>query len=100
MTYNTTIRNHLSEPIRVEEPDVAGPLAVFPLFGPDPGQQYLSLAKAREHGVRVGEDDRGASVRDIVVHNSGEAPVLLYEGEEVLGAQQNRTFDVTVLAPA
>ncbi len=95
----TTIRDHLSEPIRVEAPDVAGPLAVFPLFGPEPSEQYLSLAKGRALGVKIGEDDRGASVRDIVVQNGAETPVLLYEGEEVLGAQQNRTFDVSVLVP-
>ncbi len=100
MSSNTTIRDHLSEPIRVEDPDVAGPLAVFPLFGPEPSEQYVSLAKGRGLGVRVGEDDRGASVRDIVVQNRAEVSVLLYEGEEVLGAQQNRTFDVSVLVPA
>ena len=100
MSSNTTIRDHLSEPIRVEDPDVAGPLAVFPLFGPEPGEQFVSLAKGRDLGVKVGEDERGASVRDIVVQNRAEVSVLLYEGEEVLGAQQNRTFDVSVLVPA
>jgi hypothetical protein len=38
-------------------------------------------------------------VNDLVVANPGDEPVLLYEGEEVLGAQQNRTFDVSVLVP-
>jgi hypothetical protein len=36
----------------------------------------------------------------LLVENPTEARVLLYEGEEVLGAQQNRTFDVTVLVAA
>jgi hypothetical protein len=39
-------------------------------------------------------------VNDLVVLNPTECNVLLYEGEEVLGAQQNRTFDVSVLVPA
>ena len=42
----------------------------------------------------------GAEVGDLVVHNPLELPVLLYEGEEVQGAQQNRTVDVSVLVPA
>lgn len=100
MDTTTTIRNHLSEPLTVGEPDVAGPLAVFPVFGPELSEQYVSLKQGRELGVRIGEEDRGASVRDIVVQNRTDTPVLLYEGEEVLGAQQNRTLDVTVLVAA
>ena len=45
----------------------------------------------------VKELEDGASVNDLVVANPTDATVLLYEGEEVLGAQQNRTFDVSVL---
>ena len=43
---------------------------------------------------------RARSVNDLLVENPTDKPVLLYEGEEVLGAQQNRTFDVTVLVAA
>ena len=39
-------------------------------------------------------------MNDLVVHNPLDAQVLLYEGEEVLGAQQNRTFDVSALVAA
>src|SRR3712207_8026965 len=51
----------------------------------------------RSHGFRVHELDVGASVNDLTVVNPLGTPVLLYDGEEVLGAQQNRTFDVSVL---
>jgi hypothetical protein len=50
--------------------------------------------------VKLGEREGGASVRDLVVQNPTDVSVLLYEGEEVLGAQQNRTFDVSVLVAA
>jgi hypothetical protein len=50
--------------------------------------------------VKLTELPGGASVRDLVVENPTSLPVLLFEGEEVLGAQQNRTFDVSVLVPA
>ncbi len=50
--------------------------------------------------MSVGELEGGASVNDLFVHNPTDKPVLLFEGEEVLGAQQNRTFDVPVLVGA
>ena len=95
-----TLSTFLAKPLRVGDPDVAGNLAVFPLFGPAPTLEYLSFAQGRAVGVSVGELDGGASVNDLFVHNPGEVPVLLFEGEEVLGAQQNRTFDVPVLVDA
>jgi hypothetical protein len=98
--HTTTIRNHLSEPLTVGEPDVAGSLAVFPLFGGGIDEEFQSFACARGRGARIGELDTHASVNDLVVENSTAEAVLLYEGEEVLGAQQNRTFDVTVLVAA
>lgn len=94
------IHDFLEEPLRVGEPDVAGALAVFPLFGPEPRQAYVAFAQAREHGVRVVEREQRASVNELVVENPTDLPVLLYEGEEVLGAQQNRIFDISVLVAA
>jgi hypothetical protein len=42
----------------------------------------------------------GGNVNDLVIVNPTDLPVLVYEGEEVLGAQQNRIFDVSVLVAA
>src|SRR3954470_19961804 len=95
-----TLHDHLAEPLRVGAPDVRGPLAVFPLFGPPPRLDYRSFAQASALGVSITELEGGASVNDLFVVNPLDKPVLLYEGEEVLGAQQNRTFDVSVLVPA
>src|SRR4051794_22205965 len=86
--------------IRIGEPDVCGPLAVYPLFGPEPTLEYLSFAQAIGLGMTVKELDAGASVNDLLVINTTDKNVLLYEGEEVLGAQQNRTFDVSILVAA
>jgi hypothetical protein len=97
---NLRIEKYLAEPVVVGEPDVAGPLAVFPLFGAEPKERYVSFAEGRSLGMKLGELEGGASVRDLVVDNPTDVGVLLYEGEEVLGAQQNRTFDVTVLVAA
>ena len=78
----------------------AGSLTVFPVFGPDPILTYRSFAHASELGAFVKELEGGASVQDLVVANPTELPLLVYEGEEVLGAQQNRTFDSSVLVAA
>lgn len=94
------IEDFLSEPPRIGEPDVAGPLAVFPIFGPDPQRQYVAFAQGCERGVRVLEHKERASVNDLVIENPTDLPVLLYEGEEVIGAQQDRIFDISVLVPA
>jgi hypothetical protein len=39
-------------------------------------------------------------VNDLLVRNPLDVAVLLYEGEEMRGAQQDRTLDVSVLVPA
>lgn len=84
----------------VGAPDVAGPLAVFPLHAPGAPPRYLSLAEGTARGLRVTELPDGASVGDLLVANPLDLPVLLYEGEELVGAQQNRTVDAAVLVPA
>jgi len=91
-----TIADHLSAPIEVGDPDTAGTLTVYPLFGPAVALDYLAYAAAHEQ-VAITELEGGASVNDLVVQNTGDRDVLLYEGEEVLGAQQNRVLDVSVL---
>ena len=63
-----------------------------------PRLEYVAFAQGCARGVtrqgarrrRVGQRPRRRATRPT-------ADVLLYEGEEVLGAQQNRTFDVSVL---
>ena len=95
-----TIDTFLAEPLRVGAPDVHGALAVFPLFAGPPRLHYVAFADGCVRGLAVKELANGASVNDLTVVNPTDVHVLLYEGEEVLGAQQNRTFDVSVLVAA
>lgn len=97
---SVTIDELLQQPLEVGEPDVLDSLAVFPVFGPSPRLDYASFSEGFDRGVAVKEIESGAAVNDLVVVNGSAIPVLLYEGEEVLGAQQNRAFDVTVLVQA
>jgi len=94
------LQEHLAERLRLGDPDVHGPLAVFPIFGPAPWVEYLSFAQGRAHGAAIKELEHHAEVNDLLVLNPTDHAILLYEGEEVLGAQQNRTFDVSVLVGA
>jgi hypothetical protein len=81
-------------------PAVAGPLAVFPVHGDDAGLEFRAFAEAAALGATVTELPSVASVNDLLVRNPLEVALLLYEGEEVRGAQQDRTLDVSVLVPA
>ncbi len=81
-------------------PQVAGALAVYPVFGPPPSLRYHGLAAALELRAFVKELDHGANVREVAIQNPTDLPILIYEGEQITGAQQNRSFDVSVLVPA
>jgi hypothetical protein len=60
----------------------------------------VTLDEALPLGFRITEIDEGGSVPELLVVNPLEANVLLYDGEEILGAKQNRILNVTVLAAA
>src|SRR4051812_269070 len=94
------LSRYLAEPLRAGRSAVMGSLAVFPIFGAAPRRRYLALSQALVRGLVVKELEAAASVNDLTVHNPTDEAVLLYEGEEVLGAQQNRIFDVSVLVAA
>jgi hypothetical protein len=85
-----------------------GALEVFPLFQPqDPSSNsphlstpYVLLADALESGAaRVEEVSEGGSVPTLRLVNESDAPVLAFDGEELIGAKQNRILSVTILAP-
>jgi hypothetical protein len=82
----------------VGEPQVSRQLAVFPVFGPEPVAVYRSLAQAVALGASVTEVDDG-SIGDVLVKNSSDQALLVYEGEEITGARQNRMFDAPALVP-
>ena len=84
--------------LEVGAPDVAGGLAVFPVFGPAPGLEYVSFPEGASRGVAVHELP-DASVNDLLVINPLDVSVLLFEGEQLRGAQQDRTVDGAVLVP-
>lgn len=77
-------------------------LTLFPLFSRSPAAPaYLTGPQAERLGVlRVAEDPQGPRVGALTVHNAGVLPLLLVQGETLLGAKQNRQIGLSVLVPA
>lgn len=91
----------IHETIQVGEPVEHGSAAVLPLFPRRrPRAEYVTLDEAVPLGLRVMEVDESGAVPELLLENPLEASVLLYDGEELVGAKQNRVLSVTVLAPA
>jgi hypothetical protein len=92
------------ESIKVGAPTHFGGLTLFPLFrnGSTPAQPgYMLLEEAVVHGLaRLTELGGGGSVPELRFENLGEQAVLLLDGEELVGAKQNRVLNLTILAPA
>jgi hypothetical protein len=76
-------------------------MVVSPLFPRrDPVASYITLDEALPRGLRVREIDESGSVPELVVENPLDVRVLLYDGEELVGAKQNRILNVSVLVDA
>lgn len=88
--------------LRVGEPVRHEALSVFPLFAESCGQvgYRLSDEALSDQSVLVEEISQGGSVPDLLVENKGDLRVLFLEGEELVGAKQNRILNTSVLIPA
>ncbi len=88
--------------LKVGEPLSRGPLCLFPLAGGSSAEDSLALLDEALQGetLRVEELDEGGSVLELKVENVGAMPVLILEGDELIGAKQNRVVNSSVLVPA
>ncbi|GIU95806.1 MAG: hypothetical protein KatS3mg012_2263 [Gaiellaceae bacterium] len=87
--------------IQLGEPVEHRGILVCPLFPRrDPVASYLTLDEALAGGLAVREVDEAGSVPELVVENPLAERVLLYDGEELVGAKQNRILNVSVLVEA
>jgi hypothetical protein len=83
-------------------PRTYGALTMIPL---EDGQcrraAYLTLDEAMTlQLVQVTEVSEHGRVSELRVRNEAERPVLLLDGEELVGAKQNRIVNLTILVPA
>ena len=89
--------------LRIEEPISHGPLHVFPLRNSRRAKEglFLLLEDGLEVGtLRVEELNEAGSVPELRVVNEGSLPVLILEGDELVGAKQNRVVNSSVLVAA
>jgi hypothetical protein len=83
--------------LRPDEPLRHGPLTVIPLTAdPGPEPDWLTLDEAGEAAV-IEEVSHGGDVPTLRVTNGTDRPLLLLDGEELVGAKQNRVLNTTVL---
>jgi hypothetical protein len=77
-------------------------LTVFPLeINENVEQGYLTLDEALTSGtVKITEVSDSGSVPELQFFNEGNQSVLLLDGEELVGAKQNRVLNLSILAPA
>lgn len=86
--------------LEVGAPVRCGAMSLFPLVkqGPvEPGGYSCGPLAA---GDLVVDEQGGGVVAELVTHNQGGQPVLLVEGETLLGAKQDRVLNVSVLLAA
>jgi hypothetical protein len=88
-------------PIQIGEPVAYRGIVLAPLFPRRrPRARYVTLDEAIGLGLRITEVDGFGSVPEVVARNPSRENVLLYDGEELAGAKQDRILNVTVLVPA
>ncbi len=88
--------------LKLGEPAPHRDLTIFPLTtGLTSSLRYLLLEQGLHRGlVTVREVSEGGSVPELVVENRATRPVLIVDGEELVGAKQNRVANLTMLIPA
>lgn len=88
--------------IRVGQPVQHEALSVFPLFQPS-GKTVLYLLASEAIALRVltvQEVNDAGSVPELLVENTSQLPVLFLEGEQLVGAKQNRVLNTSLLVGA
>ena len=88
--------------VRVGQPLRYKSLSVFPLFAESNRNiDYLLADEAiGEKLLTVEEVSEAGSVPDLLVENKGNTRVLFIEGEELIGAKQNRILNTSILVAA
>ena len=97
-----TANQDLFKTLTIGEPLRAGAAFMFPVFGQTIGdkQAMETLDEALEAGsASVAEVSAQGSVPELVIVNLGKECLFLLDGEQILGAKQNRTFNLSMLLP-
>lgn len=95
---NTLILD-LLEKQQLFEPQIYKNLAVLPFKHQNGNKlEYVTLDDALERGfIEIKEISESGSVPELFVENISDSRVLLLDGEELVGAKQNRILNATIL---
>lgn len=97
----TSINTALSA-ISIGQQQAFANLEMFPLLAPKPVMaDYLLLSEAQARGlVEVTEVSEAGRVGSLLLCNRAGQAVFLLDGEELVGAKQNRVLNLSLLVPA
>lgn len=83
--------------LEIGEPSFISNLTIYPVHGPEVELQVETLEDSYERGItRIHET---GVVQELEIDYSGDWPMFIHEGEEVVGARQNRIFATSMLLP-
>ena len=76
-----------------------GVMGVLPVFNGNPGyEEYLTLKEAMVQDLlKITELNDSGAVPELKVMNNADIPVLILDGEELIGAKQNRIVNTSIL---
>ena len=90
------------ENLTIKAPMTHDHLHLFPLLGGTCTEEDLSLLEdvLQEGTLRIEEMNESGNVPELNVVNESTSPVLILEGDELVGAKQNRVVNSSVLVAA
>ena len=96
---NTAILNRVQS-LTIGCPQGRAGLQILPILGADQeGPNYRVLDAETCGKVRVTEVSTGGHVPELQITNTSSKPVFLMDGQELVGAKQNRILNTDVLVP-
>ena len=87
--------------LRLGSPQTVGRLTLLPVFQDGPVLEYVTFADAQKDGVaEITEIEGHGEVSTLEVKTRSKVPVLMIDGEILVGLKQNRVLNTTILVPA
>ena len=91
---------NLNPNIQLLKPQVYENITVFPLKSDRSYIDIISLKKGLELGLVKVKECEQSQVNTLIVENNAVTPLILIDGEEVVGGDQNRIVNSTILIDA
>jgi hypothetical protein len=87
--------------IKVGEEQTYKNLTAYPVLSNRlPALDYITLDEALKQGlIEISEIDKDGSVPELKLTNKSEKMILILDGEELVGAKQNRIVNTTMPIP-